>query len=400
MARTGAERGSRLSRLARGTVLALTAGLALVLLTGTPAWASGLTYGLEAAQILYGQPVVLNGIVDPVAPDQQIIVAVNGADAATLVTDAAGAFRYEFIPKSSGVISARLAVEGVVGPDVPFGVQPRVTWKVLKAQAFFRASIRVRVSPRQYSGRILATVQHNGKPKGTAHTRVKNGTARLFAPAAGIGRFKVQLTLSPTDHFAERTVTAAFKTSYRPLKVGSRGPDVRILLRTLAGLKFRIPGMSSTLDRRAADTIMAFQKAYGLPRTYEFGADDWAKLDKAGIIKPRYSQPALHIEIDKSRQILMVVKDGQPHAIICVSTGASGNTPEGRHYIRWKAYSAPTPYGGLLYWDMEFYPTFAMHSYPFVPPYPASHGCVREPAWVAPYIYSISSVGETVYVYR
>ena len=48
---------------------------------------------------------------------------------------------------------------------------------------------------------------------------------------------------------------------------------------------------------------------------------------------------------------------------------------------------------------MDFYRNFAMHGYPEVPPYPASHGCVREPVWVADWTYRHSFVGETVYIY-
>ena len=379
----------------------MAAGLTLLLLTAAPAWAAGISCNLQPAQVLYGQPVTLTGVIDPVAAGQQVIVALNGVDATTLTTDAAGAFTYQFTPKSCGVVTVRLAADQtVVGPETAYAVQPRVTWKVVKAEAFFRAVIRVRVSPKQYAGRIVADVQHNGESKGTSHTWVKNGVGRIVVPAAGIGQFQVDMTLSPTKGFAERTVSATFKTRYRSLQIGSTGPDVRLLLRALAALKFRIPGVTSTLTRNAADSVLAFQKAYGLPRTYAFGPRDWAKLDVAKVIKPRYSQPVLHIEIDKGRQILMVVKNGEPWTIICVSTGATNNTPEGTHGIQWKAYSAPTPYGGLLYWDMQFYPSFAMHAYPIVPPYPASHGCVREPEWVAPYIYSVSSVGETVYVYH
>jgi lipoprotein-anchoring transpeptidase ErfK/SrfK len=34
-----------------------------------------------------------------------------------------------------------------------------------------------------------------------------------------------------------------------------------------------------------------------------------------------------------------------------------------------------------------------------VPPYPASHGCVRVPMWIAPYLFQTNGYGETVYVY-
>jgi lipoprotein-anchoring transpeptidase ErfK/SrfK len=41
----------------------------------------------------------------------------------------------------------------------------------------------------------------------------------------------------------------------------------------------------------------------------------------------------------------------------------------------------------------------AIHGNPTVPPYPASHSCVRIPMWVAPLLYRTVPYGETVYVY-
>jgi hypothetical protein len=35
-----------------------------------------------------------------------------------------------------------------------------------------------------------------------------------------------------------------------------------------------------------------------------------------------------------------------------------------------------------------------------VPPYPASHGCIREPLWVAAWVYDRSYVGEQLHVYH
>jgi lipoprotein-anchoring transpeptidase ErfK/SrfK len=42
---------------------------------------------------------------------------------------------------------------------------------------------------------------------------------------------------------------------------------------------------------------------------------------------------------------------------------------------------------------------FAIHGYPSVPPYPASHGCVRMPNWAAPILFASSYYGETIYIY-
>ena len=41
----------------------------------------------------------------------------------------------------------------------------------------------------------------------------------------------------------------------------------------------------------------------------------------------------------------------------------------------------------------------AFHEYPDVPPYPASHGCVRVPAPEAHGVYDFASIGTAVVVY-
>src|SRR5204862_73261 len=58
----------------------------------------------------------------------------------------------------------------------------------------------------------------------------------------------------------------------------------------------------------------------------------------------------------------------------------------------------PSPLG-TLYVPLYFTGGYAIDGNPSVPPYPASHGCVRVPTWVAPYLYRTIPYGETVYVY-
>ena len=145
---------------------------------------------------------------------------------------------------------------------------------------------------------------------------------------------------------------------------------------------------------------MAFQKAYGLSRTYVFNTACWRKIDGARLIKPRYSSPSTHLEVDKGRQIAMVVKGGKPYGIICVSTGATNNTPEGTFHIQQKHPFTTSGFGGILVRTMGFIGNFAMHGYAPVPPYPASHGCVREPIWACYWMYDQSFVGETLYIYH
>ena len=82
--------------------------------------------------------------------------------------------------------------------------------------------------------------------------------------------------------------------------------------------------------------------------------------------------------------------------VVHVLTGATGNTPIGR----WRVYSkVPGFLPGGMFYSSFFIGAFAIHGYPSVPPYPASHGCVRTPMWIAPTLFAANDYGETVYIY-
>jgi lipoprotein-anchoring transpeptidase ErfK/SrfK len=97
----------------------------------------------------------------------------------------------------------------------------------------------------------------------------------------------------------------------------------------------------------------------------------------------------------------MIVRRGVVTGLIPISSGATGNTPVGAWHILWKAPATGTWLGSAtLYRTMTFHGNFAIHGYYSVPPYPASHGCVRVPIWEADWLYNQSPVGERVYVYE
>ena len=83
-----------------------------------------------------------------------------------------------------------------------------------------------------------------------------------------------------------------------------------------------------------------------------------------------------------------------------VSPGIAGYfTPVGRFSIYRKVTGFDNSPLGTLFDPMYFTGGYAIHGNPSVPPYPASHGCVRVPMWIAPYLYATNPYGETVYVY-
>jgi PKD repeat protein len=184
------------------------------------------------------------------------------------------------------------------------------------------------------------------------------------------------------------------------LALGSRGPPVRELGARLRSLHFAAPA-GNHFDDRMLDAVYAFEKVYGLPRTGVADARFWRALAVSRPPIPRYAHPADHLEVNKGRQVLYVVRNARVVLIVPISTaGVPGTyTPVGRFSIYRKVVGFdPSPLG-TLYDPMYFTGGYAIHGNPSVPPYPASHGCVRVPMWVAAQLYRSNPYGATVYVY-
>ena len=184
------------------------------------------------------------------------------------------------------------------------------------------------------------------------------------------------------------------------LVVGVRNALVARLGDALRRLHYAAP-YGATFDGRMLDAVFAFQKVQGLPRTGTVDARVWQALGSARTPSPRYAQPATHLEINKGRQVLYAVRRSRVALIVPVSTaGLPGKfTPIGRFSIYRKVVGFdPSPLG-TLYDPMYFTGGYAIHGNPSVPPYPASHGCVRVPMWIAAHLFATNPYGETVYVY-
>ena len=139
----------------------------------------------------------------------------------------------------------------------------------------------------------------------------------------------------------------------------------------------------------------------GLPRTGVVDNRFWRALSSPRAAHPRFARPQAHLEVNKGLQVLYVVRSGGVALIVPISTAGlpGAYTPVGRFAVYRKVVGFdPSPLG-TLYDPLYFTGGYAIHGNPSVPPYPASHGCVRVPMWVAPYLYRTIPYGETVYVY-
>ena len=204
---------------------------------------------------------------------------------------------------------------------------------------------------------------------------------------------RVRAVVDPAPGFVRASRRLQKLLSLPPLAPGASGPNVRELERRLWDLGFALAGVDSHYGRDTFDAVIAFQKLYGLPRTGRLDIRSARLLSRAPRPRARYG--GSHVEVDKRRQVLFVVRGGRVSLVVHTSTGATGNTPVGR----WHVYSKGAGWNAKSMYDSSYFLRgFAIHGYPSVPVYPASHGCVRVPIWIAPRLCSLLHYGTTVYI--
>ena len=389
----------------RRVLLSLAAALVALGAPATAAAEDTVTLALDTGRAVYGASVTATGTVAPASEGATVIVERldelgTWVPLATASTDAAGVFSAAFVAEGRGAVRARVEASGVLSTEQALSVVPKVEVNRPRGRAFLGARLVAYVAPLAYEGRVAVRVKKYGRVVGRVKGDVTSGVLRVRIPTPGIGRFAVRLIFPEGSGLDAVIMFTRARATARTLAVGSRGADVRALERRLKQLRFRVSGVNRYFTYTTFDSVVAFQKAYDLSRTGVVGSATWSMLGKARVRKPRYATPTPHIEVSKARQILMVVRNGAVDAIIPISSGATGNTPVGAFRILWKAPATSTWLGSaILYRTMTFHGNFAIHGYPSVPVYPASHGCVRVPMWLADWLYQQSPVGERVYVY-
>jgi lipoprotein-anchoring transpeptidase ErfK/SrfK len=249
-----------------------------------------------------------------------------------------------------------------------------------------------------HAGRVRVQVIRSGS---VGFDRSFAGEAKVALGTREAGTVRVRLTTMPAPGW--EAVGQVLSATLRPpnLSVGTTDPAVSLLAKQLAALHYAVPSFSSSFSYDFQETVWAFQKVQGLERTGAVDARFWTRLDNPRLPQARYSEPAAHIEVDKTRQVLYLVRGGKITLISPVATaGIAGYyTPEGRFAIYEKRTGWDHSPLGVLWNPMYFTGGYAIHGGDPVPPYPASHGCVRVPDFVIAKLFYSEPYGETVYVY-
>jgi hypothetical protein len=336
--------------------------------------------------VTYGVPVTFRGRLVPATRSRVELYSGERRVAAGTV-DAKGRVRVRARVLTPGTYELRW--NGIVSNRISVGVRPELHAAVrgtgqlrtpLVLYAWARPAAVIRVEIWRGPARIVAATYR--RP-----VRLRLSTAR-----EAVYRIRISTLQRPGFLVTEQTIR---QDVFVPdLSLGDRGPSVRMLETLLDEQHYGLRGVDGAFGEDTRDAVVAFQKVHGLPRTGEVTSVFWHVLLSSGVPSARY--PGDHIEVDKSRQVLFVVRGGQVVLISHVSTGATGNTPVGR----WHVYSKVPGWLPDGMFDSSFFVgAFAIHGYPSVPFYPASHGCVRLPVWIAPRIYLLDPFGTEVDIY-
>ena len=216
-------------------------------------------------------------------------------------------------------------------------------------------------------------------------------TSRVDTDDVGTARIVVISTPSPRWAAVSRVIRAGIHAP--TLTLGSHGPAVVALEERFRVLHYALRDTNGLFDDDDQQAVYAFQEINGLTPTGIVTPALWSRLARAAVPKARYGGD--HVEVNKTRQVLFLVRGGKVVLVTHVSTGATGNTPLGL----WHVYSKVPGWSWVLWYPSYFLRGFAIHGYPDVPPYPASHGCVRIPMWLAPEIYPKIPESSAIYIY-
>lgn len=163
------------------------------------------------------------------------------------------------------------------------------------------------------------------------------------------------------------------------LRSGSTGIDVAFLQIRLRERGFWLSEQLGRFGESTRNAVVAFQKFHGLPRTGR--VDFWTRLGVAVSAEratPKAPRRGRAIEVDLARQIMVIQTDGRVDAVINVSTGTRATpTPKGTFRLQRQIKGKRVSRLGTLFSPKYFTGGYAIHGSTSVPPYPASHGCVR-----------------------
>lgn len=233
------------------------------------------------------------------------------------------------------------------------------------------------------------------RKKGANAGIVKLRSPRFIKP----GQYSVRAVHAATEAQKEAARSSKrFGVKYPRLGGRDNGEVVQLFHRLLAQQGYGNAPNGKDFNDASGRAVHAFRKTNGMARTYSASPDIFRKLaDGKGAFKLRYPSGGHHVEVDISRQVMVLADKGKPRLTYHISSGAPGTPSDRGHY---RFYRKDPGFNSIgMYYSVYYNRGEATHGYKSVPDYPASHGCLRNPIPDSTTIYNWINLGDSIWVY-
>ena len=387
-----------------------------------------LTLTASPTTVLAGRPVTLVGRLRrtsdglplagaSVSIRRQILGSSTLSPVGTVTTAADGSVRSSLTASRSVSYSLRYAGDAFFVAATSLGqtvrLQPQVSAVLGQTTLPSRSSTTLYGAVRPaYAG--VAVVVQTWSPTGWHDARILRTTASgtwATTVSPGIGRTLYRTVLpATTTNLRAISPNRLLQVLPRTLVTGSSGSDVLAMERQLAGLHYLVGAQDGYYDRDLEHAIITFEKVEGLARNGTWGAAERARAQAPRGFRLRFPGAGRAVEIDITRQVLVLSQGGSIVRIVDVSTGSErhylqegvdnvAHTPRGRFHIIRKIDGVHLSPLGTLYRPSFFFEGFAVHGNDSVPTYNASHGCVRVTNTAADLLFPLLTIGTPLAVY-
>jgi lipoprotein-anchoring transpeptidase ErfK/SrfK len=200
------------------------------------------------------------------------------------------------------------------------------------------------------------------------------------------------------------------------LKAGSVGTRTKAVQQALKEMGYDPGEPDGKFGTKTTQSVWAFQALHGLAKDGVVGPETEAAIlarPAQQMLRPNLGPT--HVEVDLTRQVMIVWRDNAPKLITHVSTGSEvaycEQTDQGENCGDARTYEGVFQFGrrvegwreaplGKLYNPVYFDGGIAVHGASSVPDHPASHGCVRISMSIAEYFPTLVNTGDTIEVFR
>jgi L,D-transpeptidase catalytic domain len=265
-----------------------------------------------------------------------------------------------------------------------------------------RVTLQGHVTPYVAGQLLTVTIRSPHRRPAVVHASVvARGAEGVFNVVFKVRRavsYRVTAVHAPTPEQLAFSAQAAVQAVAGRGGQGARGVGIALLKQGLRRLGYPA-GSGPFWTGKLGREVLTFRKVNGMARVFTADRHVFAMVFAGrGAFELRHPRAGRHVEFDWSRQVLALASGSKVVAVYHASSGKpSTPTVLGTFHFYSKA---PGTNAKGMFMSNYFTRGYAVHGYPDVPTYAASHGCIRVPNADAPAIYARIRIGEPIFIYR